>query len=193
MSKASITTAQPIWDFLSGNSQPRRTAAELYGRLVAHSRAPAIYADLNVPDTPEGRFEVLMLHVVLMLRRLSRDGAVAEPLSRAVSEAFVTDMDDCLREMGVGDLTVAKKVKLAAAALYDRSRDYGAALASNDADGLARLLRRHVWAESGTPDAGVDTAARRLAAYAAKIEAQLADHAIDAVAEGRLDFPVVPA
>ena len=168
MSKASITTAQPIWDFLSGNSQPRRTAAELYGRVVTWARAPWFYSDLGVPDTPEGRLELILLHVTLMLHRLKADGPAAEPTARALAEAFVTDMDDCLREMGVGDMTVAKKVKKAAAALFDRARDYGAALAADNDDKLVELIADHL------VDAGNPGSVQRLAAYARDCSARFA-------------------
>jgi cytochrome b pre-mRNA-processing protein 3 len=130
----------PGWGLLTRRSDPARTATELYGRLVAQARSPAFYAGMGVPDTPEGRFELLLLHMALMLRRLQREGQETAQLARALSETFVIDMDDCMREMGVGDLTVAKKVKKAAAALYDRSRDYGKALELADADLLAQLI-----------------------------------------------------
>ena len=154
-----MTTAQLRWDFrwdyLKSRRQPRRTATELYGRVVAWSREPWFYSDLGVPDTPEGRFEMVLLHTTLMLHRLKVEGPSGEPLARAVAEAFVTDMDDCLREMGVGDMTVAKKVKKAAAALLDRARDYGAALARPDDVGAYVKIATHQWLD----ERGVKTVA----------------------------------
>ena len=104
---------------------------------MAQARAPALYADLGVPDTAEGRLEMVMLHTVLVIERLRLEGEAAEELSRALTERFITDLDDCLREMGVGDLTVPKKVKKAAAALYDRTLACRAALAETGTGSLA--------------------------------------------------------
>ena len=123
--------------WLTGLPPSRRTAGELYGRVVAEARRPAFYAELGVPDTPEGRFELIALHLFLVLERLRRDGGAGEALSRHVLEAFVTDMDDCMREMGVGDLTVPKRVKRAAAGFYERAGNYRAALDSAGGDALA--------------------------------------------------------
>ncbi|MGE0627630.1 MAG: ubiquinol-cytochrome C chaperone family protein [Hyphomicrobiaceae bacterium] len=156
---------------MKSRNDEARTASELYGRLVARSRAPWFYAGLGVPDTPEGRLEMVMLHVVLALRRLAAEGQPGQLLARALTETFVTDMDDCLREMGVGDIAVAGKVKKAAAALYDRNRDYGEALAippgdPGDGDKLAGLLAEHVLGRKGG-------AAEELAVYAREAETHL--------------------
>lgn len=119
-------------------------ASELYGRVVAQSRLPAFYGVYGVPDTPEGRLEAIVMHLVLVIRRLRREGEAGDRLARAVAEAFVTDMDDCMREMGISDLTVPRKVKKAAGALWDRARDYGAALDTAERPALTALLAQHV-------------------------------------------------
>lgn len=133
-------------------------ASELYGRVVAQSRLPAFYSEFGVPDSPEGRLETIVIHLVLVIRRLRREGEAGDRLARTVAEAFVTDMDDCMREMGISDLTVPKKVKKAAGALWDRARDYGPALDAADKSALAELLAQHV-------TQGNTTAAKALAAY----------------------------
>jgi cytochrome b pre-mRNA-processing protein 3 len=97
-----------------------RTAEELYGSVVTAARHRALYSDVGVPDTPEGRFELVALHLFLALEPIKSDSTAIE-LSRRTIEAFVTDMDDCMREMGVGDMAVGKKVKRAAAAFYERA------------------------------------------------------------------------
>lgn len=105
----------------------RRTARALYGSIVTQSRLPHFYARWGVPDTREGRFEMLALHLVLVLRRIA---ALTDDqgLQRALTERFVVDIDDALREMTVGDLAVPRHVKLAVAVLHDRHRLYGRAL-----------------------------------------------------------------
>lgn len=180
-----MTANRPFWGLLSRRSGYAGTATELYGRLVALARSPAFYADLGAPDTPEGRLELIVLHVVLMLRRFGREGegdgrSEAALLARALAETFVTDMDDNLREMGVGDIAVARKVKKAAAALFDRSRDYGAALEAQDAAALAGLLGQHVL------DTTAGSApAERLAAFMMATERALADASLADVVAGR--------
>ena len=181
-----MATTQPIWNYLtarfSSRTQPRRTASELYGRVVAQSREPWFYGDLGVPDTPEGRLEMVLLHVTLVLHRLKAEGSAVEPVARALAEAFVTDMDDCLREMGVGDMTVAKKVKKAAAALFDRTRDYEHALASPTDDALGGLMTTHLVGAANVSAAG------RLAAYARTSSDRLAGLDGAALQAGVLEF-----
>ena len=132
-------------EWLTGRSQSRRTASELYGRVVAEARQPLFYTDLGVPDTPEGRYELVVIALFLVLERLRAEGAEREKLSQQVLEAFVTDMDDCMREMGVGDLTVPKRVKRAAAGFYERAAAYRAALAGPSMDGLGEALLTYVY------------------------------------------------
>lgn len=168
-----------------------RTASELYGRLVARAREPWLYADVGVPDSPEGRLELLLMHMVLMLERLKATGPAGSPLARALTETFVTDMDDCLREMGVGDLTVPRKVKKAAAALYDRSRDYGEALRARDRARLAALLATHVWSGAPSDDAAASRGLR-LAGYALDLAEALGGLADAAVLEGSISLSAAP-
>ena len=120
----------------------RRTARSLYGSIVTQARSRNLYAGLGVPDTAEGRFEMIVLHLVLVLRRLAREGEAGSRLARAVTETFVVDLDDSLREMTVGDLAVPREVKRAVAVLHDRYATYGAGLdAAPDADKLVSAIQ----------------------------------------------------
>src|SRR5271166_5584648 len=101
-----------------GRSATRRHAASLYGSLVEHARAPALYAEGGVPDSLDGRFESIALHVFLALRRLRHGGDAEAPLGQALFDRMFEDMDGSLREIGVGDLSVGVKVKEMARALY---------------------------------------------------------------------------
>jgi len=156
--------------WLVRKSDLSRTAGEIYGSIVASARQETFFAVWGVPDTYEGRFEMLALHMALVMRRLS----VAEPggaaLSRAVAETCVTDLDDNLREIGIGDLVVPRKIKKAAAALFDRHRDYGAALAAGDTAALAEAIASAV--ERGGAIAGLDRGA--LARYTERLSGALA-------------------
>ena len=180
-----------VWSLLTRRRGRDPTATEIYGRLVAQARAEPFYASLGVPDTPEGRLEMIMLHLVLMQERLKVEGETGAELSRALSETFVSDLDDCLRELGVGDLTVPKKIKMAAAALFDRSRDYGSALAAGDVATMAGHLRRHVLMaveESGAGSAEA-LAGDQIAVYAGEYRTRLAAADIDAVVAGSVAAP----
>lgn len=93
---------------------------ELYDSIVAAARQPRLYEGWGVPDTPAGRIEMVVVHTAVATYALMAQGSKGEARARALNERFVTDMDDNMREIGVGDLTVPKKVKKAAAAVYDR-------------------------------------------------------------------------
>jgi len=131
-----------------------RKAEELYGSVVTAARQQAFYGRLGVPDTPEGRFELVAIHLFLALEALRGKGGEADELARRTIEAFVVDMDDCMREMGVGDLTVPKKVKRAAAGFYERAASYrsglsGAGSLSTASPKLTEALRGYVYDGAG--------------------------------------------
>jgi cytochrome b pre-mRNA-processing protein 3 len=140
-------------------------ARDLYERVVAQARRPAFYADFGVPDTLDGRFEMIGLHLFLVLYRLKGEPTAAE-LSRAVVETMVLDMDRSLREMGAGDLGVGRRVKAMARGLYGRIAAYEAGLDGPDAM-LEAALGRNLY---GT----VAPAPAHLAAVAGYMRAQAA-------------------
>jgi len=123
-------------------------AGELYGSVVTAARQLVFYEELGVPDTPEGRFELIALHLFLALEALKQRGGSELEVAQRTIEAFVTDMDDCMREMGVGDLTVPKKVKRAAAAFYERAGAYRLALSRAQNTDLVTSLESYVFARS---------------------------------------------
>jgi cytochrome b pre-mRNA-processing protein 3 len=125
---------------------PAQAAAHaLFGTLVAQSRLPAFYIAGEVPDTIDGRFDLLALHVSLAIRRLERDPALG-PLGQALFEAMVDNLDHGLRKAGVGDLRVGKRVKAMVAAFYGRLKAYGDALDPGaPADALDLALTRNLF------------------------------------------------
>jgi cytochrome b pre-mRNA-processing protein 3 len=157
--------------------------ASLYGAIVAQARLPAFYRDYSVPDTVNGRFEMIVLHAALLLRRLDGGDAPARGLGQAVFDRFCADMDGNLREMGVGDLAVPRKMKSIGEAFYGRRRAYDAALAAAEAAPLAAALARNVY-ES---DAGAGVG--RLAAYTRTAAAGLAAQGIATFQQGQIGFP----
>jgi cytochrome b pre-mRNA-processing protein 3 len=117
-------------------------AAKLYGAIEAQARLPVFYQALEVPDTLEGRFLVLSLHLFAVHRRLKAEGEPARGLAQDLADRFTADMDTVLREIGVGDLSVPKKVRGLAAAHAGLLEDLERAFASGDAAIAASLERR---------------------------------------------------
>src|SRR5271154_5385826 len=115
------------------------TIHTLYGVIVAQARLPEFYEEFGVADSVEGRFDMIVLHLALVSRRLKRELQGAA-LGRALLEAFSRDMDHNLREMGVGDLTVPKQMKRMMEAFYGRARSYEQALAQDDPTALEAAL-----------------------------------------------------
>lgn len=173
-------------NWLANRSHNRRTARSIYGAIVDRSRAPAFYVECGVADTPEGRFEMVVLHLFLLLDRLRSANESHAGLGQRVLEAFVEDMDDSMREMGVGDLSVPKRVRRAAAAFYERAAAYRAVLGSPDADALERVL------VGAIPGLGENSAhGRDLARIVRAASAGLASLADEDILAGRWSF--VPA
>ena len=158
-----------LWPFNRPKSRPgspKPTIEAIYGMIVAQARLPAFYQRHHVPDTVNGRFDMVLLHLWLVLRRLgAADGAAA--LSQGLFDHFCSDMDDNLRELGVSDLTVPKKMLGFAEAFYGRTAAYDAALAAGG-PALAQALGRNVLLDADAARAG------RLAAYVRASTEQLA-------------------
>jgi cytochrome b pre-mRNA-processing protein 3 len=158
-------------------------ASPIYGSIVSAARQKTFYETWGVADTREGRLEMIILHVALVMRRLSRISEGGADLGRAVGEAFIVDMDDNMREIGIGDLAVPRKIKRAAAALFDRHRDYGAAIDAGDRGRLAEAIRAAV--PAGAAHDGVDAGA--IASYALDFEAYLSKLANTDCLAGQID------
>lgn len=175
-----------ILDTLFRKRRLRAPAGQVYGALVAQARDPWFYRRLGVPDTVEGRFEMVALHCFLVLNRLKmahRDGQpLAQQLGQAVFDMMFADMDRNLREMGIGDLGIAKRVKALIKGLYGRIKAYEEGLAGPDGL-LAEALDRNVFA-----GAARDGAAPALAVYLRDSIACLREIPLEAIIGGRLAF-----
>lgn len=141
-----------------------RAGFTLYGAAVAAARDPYFYLDLSVPDTLDGRFDMVGLHVYLIIRRLTADEAPGPVLAQAVFDAMFSDMDINLREMGVGDLSVPRKVRAMWEAFHGRAAAYGKALDQKDLPALEATLRRNVWRGEPVADQAVSRMARAVVA-----------------------------
>lgn len=161
-------------------------AALLYGAAVAQAREPEFYVRLGVPDTVDGRFELVAIHVFLVLHRLKGGGAWADRVGQALFDLMFADMDHNLREMGAGDLGVGPRVKSMARAFYGRVAAYQDGLAAGD-EVLSAALRRNLYGTVPSPD---DRAIADIADYIRRAAVQLsAVGELDELLAGRARFP----
>jgi cytochrome b pre-mRNA-processing protein 3 len=176
---------------LFGNRDLDCAAHGLYSAIVAQARRPEFYINLGAPDTVEGRFDMIVLHAVLLMRRLKREDRAAHDLSQAVFDLMFDDMDHNLREMGVGDLAVGKRVKKMAQAFYGRLAAYGEGLDRPGDSGLKSLagaLARNLYA--GSEPAPHKTAA--MAKYLISETAAMNEQSIGELMAGRVMFGAPP-
>ena len=174
-----------ILDRLLTRRPTKTPALSLYASAVAQSRTPALYAAMGAPDTVEGRFELLSLHVILLIDRLKGEGGGPDGISQALFDIYVSNLDGALREMGVGDLAVGKRMKELGGAFYGRAKAYTAALrALPDQADLREVIARTLLAGAE----GVDPTT--LAGYVARCHATLAAGDTRTVMEGDPAWPV---
>jgi cytochrome b pre-mRNA-processing protein 3 len=162
-----------------------RTIAALYGAIVSQSRLPAFFCDRGVPDTLEGRFEMLALHAWMVMRRLAMAGATATTFNQALFDFMFVDMDFSLRELGATDMKVGDKVKDLASHYYGRVQAYDAGIkAGDDPSVLESALDRNLYG-STLPDPAQVAA---MAAYVRRQLAHLEIFPIDRLLAGEVEF-----
>jgi cytochrome b pre-mRNA-processing protein 3 len=152
---------------------PAGLAERLYDWAVIRARSPSLYTECGVPDTIEGRFELLTLHIVVLLNRLRQENDGSARTSQALFDLYVSHLDGAMREMGVGDLAMGKRMRSLGEIFYGRAQAYEAAFAAlPDRETLDALLSRTLLGAS--PGAS----AAPLTKYVEGLRAELADHAI---------------
>jgi cytochrome b pre-mRNA-processing protein 3 len=161
----------------------RAAGASLYATCASAARKPYFYQELAVPDTVEGRFEIYALHVLLVIGRLRGEGERASAVSQALFDALLRGLDDGLREMGVGDLSVGKKMRKLGEALYGRARNLDQALELlPNADALQAFLARTTYAEVGEPPLA------DMIGWVSMTRDHLAAQVVDHLLDGRVTF-----
>jgi cytochrome b pre-mRNA-processing protein 3 len=163
----------------------REVADRLYRDLVKQARMPAFYRDLGVPDTPEGRFEMVGLHVALAVRRLRAAGAPGSALGQELFDLMFADMDESLRHIGIGELSVGKHIKRLAGNFYARLRALDEALVASPDAPLAQMLRTNVY-HGGTAPSPHQVAA--LVSYLLAADAALRTQPTERLLAGQLDW-----
>ncbi|MCE7998050.1 MAG: ubiquinol-cytochrome C chaperone [Rhodobiaceae bacterium] len=160
----------------------------LYRNLVDQARSPQFYLNVGVPDTLDGRFDLIVLHMVVVIERLSAIGAPAKDLSQKLFDVMFDDMDQALREIGVGDLSVGKKVKTMARAFYGRLGAYDAAFQDGANEAVKAALKRNVFREAEIAPERLEA----LTAYLQNVRAVLSETELEVFASGRVQFPAAP-
>ncbi|MBC9878214.1 ubiquinol-cytochrome C chaperone [Bradyrhizobium sp. INPA01-394B] len=171
----------PFNHFRKPRLTPAGTIEAIYGMIVTQAREPIFYRDLGVPDTVNGRFDLLLLHLWLLLRRLRAAQSGVE-LSQALFDRFCEDMDDNLREMGVGDQVVPKRMQAFGEAFYGRVQAYDQAIETGP-EALAQAICKNI-----LNGVSLDHA-RHLAAYAVAANADLGLTDEAALRLGSFKFP----
>jgi len=164
---------------------PKIVGRQLYDSVVERARQPLFYTDFAVSDSIEGRFELYSLHVILLLHRLKGQGPQATDTAQALFDTFISQLDHALREIGVGDLSVAKKMRKLGEAFYGRAKAYETILAAPDMEGLPALIERTLYAEVDRP------ATETLVSYVQRSVAALAGAPLEEVVAARLNWPEI--
>jgi cytochrome b pre-mRNA-processing protein 3 len=170
-----------IFPLFRRRAAPPGTISALYGAIVAQARLPGFYRDYGVPDTVDGRFELIVLHLALLLDRISEEPAL-RGLGQGLFDRFCQDMDDNLREIGIGDLAVPKHMRRMGEAFYGRARVYKEA---DDDNALVAALERNIYGGASSPHS------HRLAAYVREAIGHLKALDQAALAAGTLRFPLL--
>ena len=165
---------------------PERDAAEkLYAQLVSQSRQPAFYLDGGVADSVDGRFDLLVLNAVLVMRRLSDNADQTKTFSQSLFDVMFENLDEALREIGIGDLSVGGKIKSMAEAFYGRVASYNDALADPADDSLKEALRRNLYRKNTSFE---DRQLDLVADYVRRQMEHLERQALPVILQGEVSF-----
>lgn len=174
-----------IFGLLRKNNVNAVIVERQYGILTTAARRPEFYLEANVPDTVMGRFEMLSAVLILYFRRTRQSGEAVKTIAQEIVDAFFEDLDHSMRELGIGDNGVPKRMKKLASMFYGRVDSYGTALDANDSQALAAALKRNFHPENSDETLTME----RLALYMTE-----AARALDSVPEsvlerGELELP----
>jgi cytochrome b pre-mRNA-processing protein 3 len=154
----------------------------VYSAIVAQSRQPQFYAEWNVPDTVTGRFDMISLHLALLFRRLRAESGQQKEFSQAVFDLFFKDMDRSLREMGVGDLGVPKRIQKMGNIFFGLLAAMNEAMDRGDAEALQAVLARNIFDDTTGPHVAA------LADYLLAEDRALASQQTESILNGELSF-----
>ena len=171
---------------LFGRSSPstRDIVDRLYGQIVAAARQPGLYSRWSVPDTPLGRFEMIGLHLFLVLHRAKGSDGLLKAVCQDLTDEFFRDVEHSIRELGIGDLGVPKRMKMFSRMFYGRTLAYDEALDCGDQAALETALARNI-----RPDEPAWQGASGLGAYVRSAADGLAARPAADLMDGGAAFP----
>jgi cytochrome b pre-mRNA-processing protein 3 len=168
-----------------GRKKPQDEAHALYVAIVAQARQPFLFEEFGVPDSVDGRFDMISLHIFLVLRRLKADVDRTADLAQCLFDTMFADMDRSLREMGAGDLGVGRRVKDMATAFYGRLSAYEKALQSSEPTVLQNAVERNIFRD----DADKSEEARKISNYVLWLASASEEWSMKELLLGKVDFP----
>ncbi len=176
-----------LFSFLRRENPSETAAIAMYGSIVAQARTATFYSELGVPDSLNGRFDMIILHAMLVMRRLRDEPTETDhTLSQALFDYMFKDMDRSLREVGVGDMSIGKHIKKMAKAFYGRAEEYEKGLDQNDETFLEALKNNLYRTETPT-----QTQTQLLMQYVRSTEKALKSISFEDIIAGRLQWPQV--
>lgn len=167
----------------------KTAAAGLYQAAVIQSRDPRFYTELGVSDTIDGRFDLVSLHVFLIVQRLSRMGSKGKALSQALFDHMFTHMEQTLREIGIGDMGVPKHMKRMMHGFNGRVHSYHTAIDNNDMQELQLAVTRNIYRVEGD---SIPDEAGLMVEYITQEVGFLMQQDYDTLAAGRVRFHSIP-
>lgn len=176
-----------LFSFLRRENPNETAAIAMYGAIVAQARTATFYSELGVPDSLNGRFDMIIIHAMLVMRRLRDEpAAVEETLSQYLFDYMFKDMDRSLREVGVGDMSIGKHIKKMAKAFYGRAEEYENGMEQGEA-AFAEALKNNLYRTAAPTPAQMSL----LAQYIRAADETLKTMTFDDLAAGRLRWPHV--
>ena len=191
-----------VFGFLGRKKTNSRVVKDIYEAITMAARQPELYRTMGVPDTVMGRFEIVSAHVIVFLRRAREGTPALAALAQDVVDSFFEDMDHSLRELGIGDLGVPKRMKKLASMFYGRADSYGQALDNGNVEALAAALKRNLYpaqrrssmpadADEGQHGEQLDRALDDLARYLLATDKALQEQSDCDILSGKILFAVL--
>ncbi|WP_342344540.1 ubiquinol-cytochrome C chaperone family protein [Thalassospira tepidiphila] len=175
-----------LFGWLKKKDRKQTAAFELYTAMVTQARQPDFYAKLGVPDTLEGRFDLILVHAFILFRRLKADDGDRD-LAQHIFDVMFADLDQNMREMGVGDVGILKRIRKMSESYHGRIVAYEEGVQSGAAE-LAAALNRNLYADCDASDAQL----MAMVGYVHDALAKLENQTILQMQNGAVHFPEVP-
>lgn len=173
-------------DFLLGNKNLKNVAYKLFSKIIKQSRISEFYSEFEIEDSLDGRFDLMAVHMIILLDKLDYHNENKKParLKRILQEIMFDNLDLTLREIGVGDLGVGKKIKVMAEAFYGRMKVYQVAFEKGDTDAISEALLRNLY-RGRTLDKGILS---NMSAYVQQQHEKIGNQSISEIMSGKVEF-----